>query len=248
MVRPALEISDLHAWYDDGSHVLQGIDLTVLPGQVIGLLGRHGSGRTTVLRSLLGLTGTRSGSVKVNGIESIHLPPQQIAHLGISYGPEEHTLVPELSCEENLLMPTEGAEALGGGVSLADLYDLFPLMGHFRHHPVAHLSTPERQLLAIARVLRHGTNILLLDEISDRLTPAMATAIEHAVRTLKQQGYTIIMADDSPGAAAAVTDCFHVILNGKLANSLPAGAQFETEAEKNGAWKRHRFRVAGSSP
>jgi branched-chain amino acid transport system ATP-binding protein len=221
MAHPALEIKNLNAWYDDQTHVLKGINLTVMPGQVIGLLGNNGSGRTTTLRSLLGLTGTRTGSVKVNGIESIHMPPRKIAHLGISYGPDELTLLDELSCEENLLKPMQEAETLGGGVSLADIYEFIPLLRHFRHHPVAHLSTPERQLLAVAKVLRQGTNILLLDEISDSITPNIAQVLRHAISALKKQGYTIVMADHQPGAAAMVTDYFYVIKNGQLLNSFP---------------------------
>jgi branched-chain amino acid transport system ATP-binding protein len=147
------------------------------------------------------------------------MPPQKIAHLGISYGPDERTLVDDLSCEENLLSPMQ-SEALGGGMSLADIYELLPLLRHFRHHPVAHLSTPERQLLAIAKVLRQGTNILLLDEISDSLTPNIADVLCHAISTLKKQGYTIVMADQQPGAAAQVTDYFYVIKNGQLVHSF----------------------------
>jgi branched-chain amino acid transport system ATP-binding protein len=230
MAHPALEIKNLNAWYDDHTHVLKGIDLTVMPGQVIGLLGDNGSGRTTTLRSLLGLTGTRTGSVKVNGVESIHMPPQKIAHLGISYGPDEHTLAEDLSCEENLLKPMQATETLGGGMSLAGIYELMPLLRHFRHHPAAHLSTPERQLLAVAKVLRQGTNILLLDEISDSITPNIAHILSHAISTLKTQGYTIVMADHQPGAAAQVTDYFHVIKNGQLLNSFsPAPSWDELE-------------------
>ena len=128
MAHPALEIKNLNAWYDDHTHVLKGIDLTVMPGQVIGLLGDNGSGRTTTLRSLLGLTGTRTGSVKVNGVESIHMPPQKIAHLGISYGPDEHTLAEDLSCAQTNAGngDTGRGDVIGGHLRTHAAFTTFP--------------------------------------------------------------------------------------------------------------------------
>lgn len=223
MAHPALEISRLNAWYDQ-IHVLRGVNLTVNAGQVVCLLGNPGSGRTTVLRAILGLTGPRSGSIRINGTESIHMPASQIRHLGLSYCPEEHALVDELNCEENLLLPVEGESTLGGGMSLADIYDIFPAFKPFQHQPIAHLSTPERQLLAVARALRLGTNVLLLDEIHDSLNPAIASAMHRALSMLKAQHYTIVMAGETPGAAANIADHYYVIKNGILADDYVSSA------------------------
>lgn len=217
MNHPALDVHDLNAWYDK-AHVLRDINLRVNPGQLVCILGRHGSGRTTVLRSLLGLAGSRTGSVRINGTESIHLPPNGIKPLGLSYCPEEHYLIDDLSCEENLLLPVEGDSALGGGMSLADIYDIFPVFKPIQHQPIGHLHTPERQLLAVARALRLGTNVLLLDEINDSINPTVASAMAHALAMLKEQRYTVVMASEAPGAATDLADQFYVIHEGTLVN------------------------------
>lgn len=228
MTHPALEIRQLNAWYEN-THVLRGIDLTVDPGQIVCLLGKHGSGRTTVLRAILGLTGPRSGSVRINGAESIHLPANEIKPLGLSYCPEEQYLIDELSCEENLLLPVEGTPTLGGGMSLADIYDIFPFLKPYQHQPITHMPTPERQLLATARALRLGTNVLLLDEIDNSINPTVASAMVRALSMLKEQRYTIVMASEAPGAADGVADQFYIIQEGiladKFAKAMPWAAQ-----------------------
>ncbi|MGE4125726.1 MAG: ATP-binding cassette domain-containing protein [Pusillimonas sp.] len=225
MSHPALDVRDLNAWYDT-AHVLRDINLTVHPGQLVCILGRHGSGRTTVLRTLLGLAGSRSGSVRINGTESIHLPPHSIKPLGLSYCPEEHYLIDDLSCEENLLLPVEGESTLGGGMSLADIYDIFPVLKPFQHQPIGHLHTPERQLLAVARALRLGTNVLLLDEINDSINPIVASAMARALAMLKEQRYTIVMASEAPGSAVDLADQFYVIQGGTLVNARAANSQY----------------------
>ena len=224
MAQPALEVQNLNAWHDH-AQVLRNINLTVNPGQLVCLLGQHGSGRTTVLRCILGLTAQRTGSVRINGTESIHLPPDDIKPLGLSYCPEEQYLHNDLSCEENLLFPVDDAAALGGGMSLADIYDIFPVLKPFQHQPTGRLHTSERQLLAIARALRLGTNVLLLDEINDSINPAVASSMSRALGMLKEQRYTIVMATDAPGPAAHLADQLYIIQEGTLLNpGVPVSA------------------------
>lgn len=169
MSTPALEISGLQAWYGE-SHILHGVDMRVAQGEVVTLLGRNGAGRTTTLRAILGLTGSRKGSVRIHGTEAIDLPTYKIAHLGVGYCPEERGIFASLSCEENLLLPPV-VGSLGGGMSLAEIYDMFPNLQERRHSPGTRLSGGEQQMLAVARILRTGANLLLLDEISEGLAP-----------------------------------------------------------------------------
>ena len=160
----ALEIKGLNAWYGE-SHILHGVDLTVHQGEVVTLLGRNGAGRTTTLRAILGLTGSRTGSVRIDGTEAIELPTFKIAKLGVGYCPEERGIFASLSCEENLLLPPP-VGALGGGMSLSEIYEMFPNLLERRNSPGTRLSGGEQQMLAVARILRTGANLLLLDEIS----------------------------------------------------------------------------------
>jgi branched-chain amino acid transport system ATP-binding protein len=158
----ALEIKGLNAWYGE-SHILHGVDLTVHQGEVVTLLGRNGAGRTTTLRAILGLTGSRTGSVRIDGTEAIELPTFKIAKLGVGYCPEERGIFASLSCEENLLLPPP-VGALGGGMSLSEIYEMFPNLLERRNSPGTRLSGGEQQMLAVARILRTGANLLLLDE------------------------------------------------------------------------------------
>ncbi|MGH8466140.1 MAG: ABC transporter ATP-binding protein, partial [Pseudomonas sp.] len=188
MSTPALEISGLQAWYGE-SHILHGVDMRVGQGEVVTLLGRNGAGRTTTLRAILGLTGSRKGSVRIHGTEAIDLPTYKIAHLGVGYCPEERGIFASLSCEENLLLPPV-VGSLGGGMSLAEIYDMFPNLQERRHSPGTRLSGGEQQMLAVARILRTGANLLLLDEISEGLAPVIVQALARMITTLKQRGYT----------------------------------------------------------
>ena len=164
---PALEISHLEAWYGE-SHVLHGVDIMVRPGEVVTLLGRNGAGRTTTMRAVMGLTGARKGSVKINGVETIHMPTHRIAHLGVGYCPEERGIFSSLSCEENLLLPPvlkTGTQ----GMSIDEIYAMFPNLAERRHSQGTRLSGGEQQMLAVARILRTGARLLLVDEISEGL-------------------------------------------------------------------------------
>lgn len=228
MTTTALEIKNLHAWYGE-SHVLHGINLKVNKGEVVTLLGRNGAGRTTTLRSILGLTGSRKGSIRINGTESIDMPTYRIAHLGIGYCPEERGIFASLSCEENLLLPpTVGT--LGGGMSLTEIYDMFPNLEERRHSPGTRLSGGEQQMLAVARILRTGANLLLLDEISEGLAPVIVQALARMITTLKAKGYTIVMVEQNFRFAAPLADRFYVIEHGQVVEEFSA-AELESKQE-----------------
>lgn len=218
---PALEISDLHAWYGE-SHVLHGVNMRVESGQVVTLLGRNGAGRTTTLRALLGLTSRRTGSIRIQGTESIRMPTYRIAHLGIGYCPEERGIFASLSCEENLLLPPNVGNTLGGGMSLAEIYDMFPNLLERRHSPGTRLSGGEQQMLAVARILRTGANLLLLDEISEGLAPVIVQALARMISTLKAKGYTVVMVEQNFHFAAPLADHFYIMEHGQIVEEFPA--------------------------
>jgi branched-chain amino acid transport system ATP-binding protein len=222
----ALVIENLHAWYGE-SHVLHGIDLRVGEGEVVALLGRNGAGRTTLLRAIMGLTGRRSGSIRVYGQEAIGLPPHRIAHLGIGYCPEERGIFASLSAEENLMLPPmlKSAAKVGGngqGMTLDAIYAMFPNLHERRHSPGTRLSGGEQQMLAVARILRTGARLLLLDEISEGLAPVIVQALARMIATLKTQGYTILMVEQNFRFAAPLADRFHVIEHGQVVESFGA--------------------------
>ncbi|MFV9475278.1 ABC transporter ATP-binding protein [Advenella sp. RU8] len=231
MTALALEIKDLQAWYGE-SHILHGVNISIPKGQVITLLGRNGAGRTTTLRALLGLTGSRKGSVKVHGVEAINLPTHKIAHLGIGYCPEERGIFASLSCEENLLLPPQlnGSTAGGQGMSLEEIYDMFPNLLERRHSPGTRLSGGEQQMLAVARILRTGANILLLDEISEGLAPVIVQTLARMITTLKAKGFTIVMVEQNFRFAAPLADHFYVMEHGEIVEQFPAS---ELEAKQD---------------
>ncbi|MFT0547602.1 ABC transporter ATP-binding protein [Allopusillimonas ginsengisoli] len=221
MTATALEIKDLQAWYGE-SHVLHGINLEVAKGEVVTLLGRNGAGRTTTLRAILGLTGDRKGSIRIQGTEVINLPTYRIAQLGIGYCPEERGIFAGLSCEENLLLPPVVGDTLGGGMSLAEIYEMFPNLEERRHSPGTRLSGGEQQMLAVARILRTGANLLLLDEISEGLAPVIVQALARMISTLKEKGYTILMVEQNFHFAAPLADRFYVIEHGQVVEHFAA--------------------------
>ncbi|AOB30574.1 histidinol dehydrogenase [Bordetella sp. H567] len=232
MTAPALEISDLHAWYGE-SHILHGVDMRVAQGEVVTLLGRNGAGRTTTLRAILGLTGSRRGSVRINGTESIGLPTFRVAHLGVGYCPEERGIFASLSCEENLLLPPVIGGALGGGMSLAEIYDMFPNLHERRHSPGTRLSGGEQQMLAVARILRTGASLLLLDEISEGLAPVIVQALGRMITALKQRGYTIVMVEQNFHFAAPLADRFYVMEHGQIVEHFDASQLTEKQEALN---------------
>ncbi len=224
--RTLLELRDVHAWYGE-SHILHGIDLEVREGEVVTLLGRNGAGRTTTLKAILGLVGRRSGSIRLQGQETVGLPPHRIARLGIGYCPEERGIFASLSCEENLLLPPTVA---AGGMSVDEIYALFPNLKERRASPGTRLSGGEQQMLSVARILRTGANLLLLDEISEGLAPVIVQALGRAIRMLRDKGFTTVMVEQNFRFAAPLADRFYVIEHGRVAESFTA-AELESRSE-----------------
>ena len=221
----ALEIRSLQAWYGE-SHILHDIGFTVAQGEVVTLLGRNGVGRTTTLRAIMGLTGRRTGSIKINGVESINLPTHRIAHLGVGYCPEERGIFSSLSAEENLLLPPVLPKA-GAAMSLDEIYEMFPNLYERRHSQGTRLSGGEQQMLAVARILRTGARLLLLDEISEGLAPVIVQSLARMITTLKGKGYTIVMVEQNFRFAAPLADRFHVVEHGQIVETI-AAAELET--------------------
>ncbi len=213
-----LRVTDLHAYYGE-SHILHGVDFTVNRGEVVTLLGRNGAGRTTTLRALLGLVGNRSGSVRINGSEAIGLPPHRIARLGVGYCPEERGIYACLSAEENLLLaPPLGTD----GLSLEEIYAMFPNLRERRDTQGTRLSGGEQQMLAVARILRSGARLLLLDEISEGLAPVIVEALARTVHALRERGYTIVMVEQNFHFAAPLADRFYVMEHGRIVQGFAA--------------------------
>ena len=213
-----LRISNLHAWYGE-SHILHGVDLTVHKGEVVTLLGRNGAGRTTTIKSIVGLVGKRTGAITLNGTETISMATHQIAKLGIGYCPEERGIFASLSCEENLLLPPVIA---GGGMELDEIYEMFPNLLERRNSPGTRLSGGEQQMLAVARILRTGAKLLLLDEISEGLAPVIVQALARMILSLKAKGFTIIMVEQNFRFAAPLADRFYVMEHGKIVEGFAA--------------------------
>ena len=186
-----LRIDNLHAWYGE-SHVLHGVNLSVNEGEVVSLLGRNGAGRTTTMRAIVGLTGRRTGSIRIRGQEAVAMPPHKVARLGIGYCPEERGIFASLSAEENLMLPPTIAE---GGMSVAEIYEMFPNLKERASSPGTRLSGGEQQMLAVARILRTGARLLLL---------------------LKTKGYTIVLVEQNFRFAAPLADRFYVMEHGKI--------------------------------
>ena len=207
-----LEVENLHAWYGE-SHVLHGVNFHMDEGEVVTLLGRNGAGRTTTMRAIMGLTGSRKGSVRVRGSEAIALAPHRIARLGLGYCPEERGIFSSLSAEENLMLPPTLAP---GGMPIAQIYAMFPNLQERAHSQGTRLSGGEQQMLAVARILRTGARLLLLDEISEGLAPVIVQKLAQMVVDLRRQGYTIVMVEQNFRFAAPLADRFLVMEHGQV--------------------------------
>ena len=207
-----LDVNDLHAWYGE-SHVLHGVNFDVQEGEVVTLLGRNGAGRTSTMRSIMGLIGARKGSIKVRGVETISMATHRIAQLGIGYCPEERGIFSSLSCEENLMLPPRLAE---GGMSVEQIYAMFPNLRERASSQGTRLSGGEQQMLAVARILRTGAKLLLLDEISEGLAPVIVQKLAEMVIALRKQGYTIVMVEQNFVFAAPLADRFMVMEHGQV--------------------------------
>ena len=207
-----LEVSGLQGWYGE-SHVLHGVDFHVDEGEVVTLLGRNGAGRTSTLRAIMGLIGLRKGSIKVRGTETTAMATHRIARLGIGYCPEERGIFSSLSAEENLMLPP-ALEA--GGMSVEQIYAMFPNLKERASSQGTRLSGGEQQMLAVARILRTGARLLLLDEISEGLAPVIVQKLAEMVIALRKQGYTIVMVEQNFVFAAPLADRFMVMEHGEV--------------------------------
>ena len=212
MGTPFLQVKDLHGWYGE-SHVLHGVNFYVNEGEVVTLLGRNGAGRTSTMRAIMGLIGARKGSIKVRGVETITMATHRIAQLGIGYCPEERGIFSSLSCEENLMLPPTLAE---GGMSVEQIYTMFPNLKERASSQGTRLSGGEQQMLAVARILRTGAKLLLLDEISEGLAPVIVQKLAEMVIALRKQGYTIVMVEQNFVFAAPLADRFMVMEHGQV--------------------------------
>jgi branched-chain amino acid transport system ATP-binding protein len=213
-----LSLSGVNAWYGE-SHILHGVDLKVHRGEVVTLLGRNGAGRTTTLKSLMGMVGKRTGSIRLFGQETVNMSTHQVARLGLGYCPEERGIFASLSCEENLLLPPVVAD---GGMPLDELYGLFPNLKERRNSPGTRLSGGEQQMLAVARILRTGAKLLLLDEISEGLAPVIVQTLARTIRTLRERGFTIVMVEQNFRFAAPLADRFYVMEHGRIVEGFSA--------------------------
>ncbi len=211
-----LKIADLHGLYGD-SHVLQGVSLQVARGEVVTIIGRNGAGKTTTLRAIMGLLDKRSGSINVWGREVIADPPERIAKLGVGYVPEERGIYATLDVTENLLLPPRVGD---GGMALEDIFRLFPNLRERRRSQGTRLSGGEQQMLAIARVLRTGARLFLLDEPTEGLAPVIVQQIRQAVEMMKQDGYTILLVEQNFRFAQRLADRHYVMERGRIVDMI----------------------------
>ena len=207
-----LRVSRLHAFYGE-SHILHGVDFTVNRGELVTLLGRNGAGRTTTLKAILGLVDKRSGSVMINGREVIDWPSHRIARLGVGYCPEERGIFSSLSAEENLLLPPVFTSE---GISVDEIYAMFPLLKERRKSQGTRLSGGEQQMLAMARILRTGARLLLLDEVSEGLAPVIVQTLLKVIQELKRRGFTIVLVEQNFHFASALADRVYVVERGRI--------------------------------
>src|SRR5436190_337062 len=207
-----LEVKDLHAWYGE-SHVLHAVNFHVNEGEVVTLLGRNGAGRTSTMRAIMGLIGSRKGSITVRGAETIGMATHRIARLGVGYCPEERGIFSSLSCEENLMLPPP-LKTGQPGMSVDEIYAMFPNLAERRHSQGTRLSGGEQQMLAVARILRTGARLLLLDEISEGLAPVIVQALARMITMLRTKGYTVVMVEQNFHFAAPLADRFYVVEHG----------------------------------
>jgi len=222
-----LDVRDLHAWYGE-SHILHGVTFDVRAGEVVTLLGRNGAGKTTTLKSLMGIVEKRRGSVRFEGRETIGLPSNRIARLGLAFCPEERGIFASLNVEENLLLPPA---VRPGGLSLPTIFELFPNLRERLRSQGTKLSGGEQQMLAIGRILRTGARLLLLDEPTEGLAPVIVQHIGETIRRLKSEGFTILLVEQNFRFAARVADRHYVMEHGRIVDML-ANADLDRHMDK----------------
>jgi branched-chain amino acid transport system ATP-binding protein len=221
-----LRVTDLHAFYGE-SHILHGMDFRVNRGEVVTLLGRNGAGRTTTLRAILGLVTKRGGSIMVNGRQTVDWAPHRIARLGVGYCPEERGIFASLSAEENLLLPPR---LTSEGMSVEEIYTMFPNLKERRKSQGTRLSGGEQQMLAMARILRTGARLLLLDEVSEGLAPVIVKKLSQVIRQLKEKGFTIVLVEQNFRFAAPLADRMYVVERGRIAVEIQRHEVAEKQA------------------
>ncbi|MBB4004179.1 ABC transporter ATP-binding protein [Aurantimonas endophytica] len=214
---PLLEVRDLHGWYGE-SHVLHGVSLDIHEGETITLLGRNGAGKTTTLRAIMNLLPRREGTIRIAGNDMMKVPVHRSAYSGIGYVPEERGIFATLSVSENLTLPPKVAE---GGMSVEEIYELFPNLAERRNSPGTKLSGGEQQMLAIARILRTGVKIILLDEPTEGLAPVIIQRIGDVLTELKKQGMTLLLVEQNFRFARRVADRFFLMEDGHILESFP---------------------------
>ncbi len=224
MAEPLLKVSGLQSFYGE-SHILHGVDFEIREGEVVTLLGRNGVGKTTTLKSVMGVVTQRTGSVRFAGTETVGLPSNRIARLGIAFCPEERAIFSSLNVEENLMLPPV---VKSGGMSVDEIYGLFPNLKERRKSQGTKLSGGEQQMLAIGRILRTGATLLLLDEPTEGLAPVIVQKIGEVLQALKARGFTILLVEQNFRFAATVADRHYVMEDGRVIDHLTAG-----EIEKN---------------
>ncbi|HVR93821.1 MAG TPA: ABC transporter ATP-binding protein [Casimicrobiaceae bacterium] len=222
-----LAVRELNAWYGE-SHILHGVAFDVAAGEVVTLLGRNGAGKTTTMKSIMGIVGRREGSISLDGMETIRLPSNRIAHLGIALCPEERGIFSSLNVEENLLLPPKVKD---GGLTLEQIFTLFPNLKERLSSQGTKLSGGEQQMLAIGRILRTGARLLLLDEPTEGLAPVIVQQIGRTIAELKAQGFTILLVEQNFHFAATVADRHYVMENGRVVDMIP-NAQLEANMAK----------------
>jgi branched-chain amino acid transport system ATP-binding protein len=216
--REKLRVSDLHAYYGE-SHILHGIDMSLNQGELVTLLGRNGSGRSTTLKAIMNMVGKRTGSIVINGHETLNMPSHKIAHLGMGYCPEERGIFSSLNVEENLMLPPV---VRSDGMSVEEIYEMFPNLAERRKSQGTRLSGGEQQMLAMARILRTGANILLLDEITEGLAPVIVQKLAEVLMQLKERGLTIILVEQNFRFAAPIADRHYLMEHGHIVEQIHA--------------------------
>jgi branched-chain amino acid transport system ATP-binding protein len=222
-----LEVKGLNAWYGE-SHILHGMDFEVREGEVVTLLGRNGAGKTTTMKCVMGMVARREGSIRFRGTETVRLPSNQVARLGIALCPEERGIFASLDVEENLLLPPQVAE---GGLPVAQVFELFPNLKERLHSQGTKLSGGEQQMLAIGRILRTGARLLLLDEPTEGLAPVIVQQIGRTIARLKQEGFTILLVEQNFRFAQTVADRHYIVEHGRVVEMVP-NAQLEANMDR----------------
>ncbi len=216
-MKPLLKVSGLNAWYGE-SHILHGVDMTVGEGEMVTLLGRNGVGKTTTLRSIMGIVRNRKGAIDFAGEDLIKVPLHRVAHRGLGFIPEERGIFSTLSVYENLLLPPAVAK---GGMTVDEIFELFPNLHERRNSPGTKLSGGEQQMLAIARILRTGVRMMLLDEPTEGLAPVIVQRIGDVLKTLKARGMTVLLVEQNFRFASKVADRFYLMDHGRMVGEFP---------------------------